>query len=283
MNSRNGQVLILAVPGLLVLMAVAVFTVDVGRLFAAKAQLQNASDAAVMGACQVLVSERAAGAEEEEARAAAAEEGIALAHANSPGAHVDLQFGTFVDREFREVGPHRLARAVKVSVNRDGSAESGPLDLFFAPVVGMDEITVETHAVSGVRSNVLGIMIGLSPFAIHENDVRPPGNHIVIYDQKKFAPGAFGLLNIDGGPFSTPEVWDWILNGYDKEFVLDEDQGYTWVPGGTGFRSAIKRALREKLGKEMTVCVYDEVRGQGHNTEFRVISLARASPKRLLT
>lgn len=275
---RRGQVLILMVPALLVLIGMGIFAVDVGHMFVANARAQNASDAAVMAACHVLTTRRSYGAGEEEARKAAAREGMALARANFRGTAVDIQFGRFYgDRFYQTNGEGGAATAVRAVVARNEKAPDGPVSLFFGPVLGLRSADLATSAVSAVGANVMGLRGNLAPFAIHEDDVRPPGSSMTIYDQKKMAPGAFGLLNLNGGPFKTPEVWKWIRDGYDGDVSLDPESGHLWVDGGTGFRSAIKKALNEKLGEELTVCVYDKVRGRGHNTDFRIVSFARVT------
>ena len=282
-KGRRGQVLVMTVASLLVVLAVAVFAVDVGYMFETEAKAQNASDAAVLAAVQVLVSERNAGEDEEDARNEATGEAEAIALGNCPQAAVDIQFGRFKnDGSFEELDEDdddddEIATAVRAVVARNSEAPGGPLTLFFGPVLGLHTADVSAQATSAIDTNISGVRGNLAPFAVHEGSIPGLGETVTIYDQDKFAPGCFGLLNLDGGSFGTSTVKDWIRNGYPETVELDSDTGHRWVPGGTGFRSAIKSAVNARIGDELTVCVYDTVTGNGHNASFRVVSFARVT------
>jgi len=273
---RRGQILILAAVMALVLGAIAMLSIDVGYVFTHRAIMQNASDAAALAALQVLASEREDGASEAEARCAAVSEAAAIAEANAAGAAVEVAFGLMAEgMAFTELSSDTIpATAVRVVVARDADATGGPINLFFGPLFGFDALTVSASAFASLSTDICGVRANLAPFAVYEGDVVAPGQTMTFYpgDSDDMAPGCFGLLNLDGGSFGTPEVTDWILNGYDKEIRIDPTTGYLWVDGGTGFRSAIKSAVEQRIGDEMIVCVYDQVTGTGHNADFRVIS-----------
>ena len=279
-RNRRGQVLVLTVSALLVVLAVSVFAIDVGYMFHIEARAQNASDAAVLAAVQVLVHERNAGEDEDDARTAASNEAEAIALGNCPQAAVDIQFGRFKKdssfEEFDDDDEDDDATAVRAVVARNSEAPGGPLDLFFGPVLGMHTAEVSAQATSAIDKNISGVRANLAPFAVYEGSLCAPGGTMTIYDHETRAPGAFGLLNFDGGSFGTPEAKGWIEDGYDKEFKL-KDTGYRWVNGGTGFRAALKNSIDGRLGQKMTVCVYDDIQGGGHGTEFRVMSFARVT------
>ena len=272
---RSGQALVIAVALLVLLGAIATLTIDVGYVFVSEARLQNASDAAALAAVHVLVDRRADGQSEAEARQKAGDEAVAMAEENSSGAGVNVKFGTAsADGTFTEQGDWATASAVQVQVCRDQDAPAGPLSLFFGPLLGFDTASISATSVGGTCSNILGVLKDLSPFAFYEDDIGAPGETVTIYDGGLFAPGCFGLLNLDGGPFETPELTDWVLNGYDGGFVLDPDVGWLWVDGGTGFRAALNNDVQQRIGDQLVVGVYDQVTGEGTNANFRIVSFA---------
>lgn len=275
LDNRSGQVIVLSIAALVVFAGIAMLAIDTGHLLTCQARLQNAADAAVLAAMAVLADERAGGASEAGARSTALAEALAIGGLNAYGASVDVAFGTLSeDGTFNEEDESVTATAVEVRTSRDSESPAGPLTLFFGPVFGLDSADVAGFATAGLGQRICGIRANLSPFAVHEDDVAALGVEITFYDHGQFAPGCFGLLNLDGGSFNTPEVEDWILNGYDDEVRIDPDTGYLWIDGGTGFRAAIKEEMQTRIGDCLIVAVYDQVSGQGSNAEFRIISFA---------
>jgi len=92
----EGQIIILFVAALVVLTAICVFAIDIGRLFLCKAQLQNAVDAAALAGASQLT-----GWVTEEEKQLARQEASALAEANMVDgvplhlADEDIQFGHY--------------------------------------------------------------------------------------------------------------------------------------------------------------------------------------------
>lgn len=283
-KKRRGQVLVLILTAILVVLAVSVFAVDVGYIFQTEATAQNASDAAVLAAVRVMVSERNTGEDEDDARDAAEQEAVAIARANCARSAIDIEFGRYNDsgsfEEFGDGDDDETATAVRAVVARNSEAPGGPLVLFFGPLFGLNTADVSAHATSSIDSNIVGVRGNLAPFAVYEGDLPPIGDSVTIYDHEQLAPGCFGLLNVDGSKNVGSSIYkEWIAGGYQETFELDPEVGHEWVYGGTGFRSALKSALNGRVGDELTVCVYDQVSpdATGTNTKFRVVSFARVT------
>jgi len=178
------------------------------------------------------------------------------------------------------------ATAARVAVTRDADATAGPLSLFFGPVFGLDSADVRASATTKLSSNICGVRSNLAPFAVYQGLVGSPGDIITFYPNGQdhsdaddldeagwpTVPGCFGLLNLDGGSFGTTKAKDWILNGYDGGLVIPPEVGYTWVSGGTGFRSSIRSAIEQRIGEPLIIAVYDRASGTGATAEFRVVS-----------
>ena len=268
-RSKTSQVFIVFAAALLVLAAACVFAIDVGLIYFSRARLQNAADAAVLAATQELVEQRNAGAEEGEARLAAYNEAESIVAANWDEAGWEVAFGRYVNGSFVAEGYETKADSVRVIAKRDESSPGGALNLFFAPVLNLASVEVTARGSSAIFGGIGTIRGNLFPFAVHEDDVAPAGQPMVLYPGSVKAPGNFGLLNLNGGNLGTSELQDWIINGFPGEVTIDPDTGVI-VNGDTGWRSALKTSLEPRMGDTVFVCVYDQVTDQGANAEFRI-------------
>ena len=273
---RAGQVVVMAAVALVLVCTMAVFSVDVGYIFCTKARLQNAADAATLGAMQVLVEKRNLGMAESLARGAASQEAAALVAANWQAAGCQIAFGTYSESEFTAAGEGTPASAALVTTSRNADAPGGVLQLFFGPTLNIASVNVNAGATCAVFPGVRTIRANLLPFAIDETALVAPGQTMMLYEKTKTTPGNFGLVDLDGGSQGTSELEEWILYGYDAEVEIDPEQGYVIFEGTPGWRSAIKDEVEERLGDTVFVCVYDQVTEQGSNTEYRVVKFLAA-------
>jgi len=272
-ETRNGQVIVLAVIVLVVMIMLAAVAIDGGYIMCTRARLQNAADAGSVAGALELVARLNGGASEADARTAAEVEAQSIAAANWDAARCEVLFGTYEGGQFVEQGVETPATAVQVTMYRDEGASGGPLALLFAPIMGLNAVDVDAHAVSETALGIRVLRCGLGPFAVDKNIVVAPGQTMKIYWPDLIVPGCFGLLNLDGGSLGTPELEDWILNGYDGEVALGPD-GYLWINGTTGWRAALKDEVQQRIGEIMFICIYDQVTGKGSNGNFRVIGFA---------
>ncbi len=170
------------------------------------------------------------------------------------------------------------ATAVQATGSRDSDAPGGPFSLFFAPVIGVNTCDVRAQAAAETGSRITAVLGGLAPFAVPEDRVPAVGQEFSFYPgsgdsgggkgQAQTEPGNWGLLDLDGGANKTPDLIDWIENGYPGVVSIDPDLGYTWIDGTPGWRAALEGVLQEKIGEPLLVCVYDEVTGNGSNASL---------------
>lgn len=274
-DRRRGQTLVIAVIGILVLIAVAALTVDIGHMMAVDADMQATADASALAAVDQLLRERLNGSGEMEARSAARSEAESIVRVNSSEVGWDAAFGVRDSNgDFIEKDTSTDCWAVKVTVTRNSDAPAGRLALFFAPVFGFDDTDMACTAVAQLSGQVVKVLQNLAPFALHEDDMGMIGDTIKFYDVNTLAPGCFGLVDFNGGSSGTSTLRDWISGGYDYEFGLDPSVGYVWIDAATGFRSALESTMLDTVGEERVVCVYDEISGTGTGAEFRVIAFA---------
>ena len=283
---RAGQVTLLSPILLLVLLAILSLAVDVGSIAVENARMQNGADAAVLAAVGVLTDERRSGSAEADARAAASAVAQDLLQANVPGARLDIQFGVHDGTgAFTPVGTGTECTTVKAAGARDEDAPGGPLALVFARVLGVNSCDVRAEAAAETGGRVTAVLRGLAPFAVPKDRVPPIGQEFAFYPgngggsgghgEEQTEAGNWGLLDLDGGSNSTPDLIDWIENGYPGKVSIDADMGYTWIDGTPGWRAALEDVLQERIGEPLLVCVYDEVTESGSNAEYRCIGFLR--------
>jgi hypothetical protein len=153
-REKRGQVLVLFVLVVLMLAAVCVFTIDVGRLFVCEAELQNAVDAAALaGASQLVggVTPQSRAAARQSATRIAAEntvEGTSLTLAES-----DITFGHYDDAtgDFIPESVSGVVDSVQVTGRRTSDSPDGPIDLFFGPLFGWDEMEFDNVVSVGTK------------------------------------------------------------------------------------------------------------------------------------
>ena len=86
----------------------------------------------------------------------------------------------------------------------------------------------------------------------------------------KVGPGSFKIINIDGsrGGTSSDTLGEWISRGLDANMPLD----WYWSEPGSSFNSAhVRDALDERLGTELLLPIFRDVRGGGTNLQYEVV------------
>jgi hypothetical protein len=96
------------------------------------------------------------------------------------------------------------------------------------------------------------------------------GAQVDFYPERDGAPGNFGLADLDGGPNGVPELVEWITNGYPDPVTIPNPPGYLMVEGSPGFKAGVESAVETRIGDTVAVLVYDQVTGEGANSQFRV-------------
>jgi len=269
-GARRGQIIIAFACALFALALAAVFAVDLGGLVLSHAKLRNASDAAALGAVQELWAQRAAGVSESDARAAAEAEARAIVELNHSGAGTQVAFGVWDDQQFSAVGLGVPVNAVRVTSARDQSAPAGPEPRFFAGLFGLSSVE---HAARGTARFKPA---GLIPFAVWEDELGSPGDVLVMYNDQEVAPGAFGLLDFDGGDNSAADLKYWTRYGFPGSLYIDPAVGHRTIEGSTGLKTSLQQAIRYHIstGDPVTVCIYRSISGQASATQFEVVGFA---------
>lgn len=155
-NTRRGAVAVLAALLMVPIMGLLAFTVDVGYIVREEARLQTAADAAALAA--VVEFPDAAAVD------AIAQEYASLNYPDADNilASSDIEPGIWDEdaRTFTATGNYATANAVRITVRRGGS-NGDPLNLFFAPVLGIDDADVQASAIAFGDKTLCGPLVGI--------------------------------------------------------------------------------------------------------------------------
>lgn len=275
--NRRGNIIVMSAAALVMVFGFTAFTVDVGYITLTKAELQKSSDAAALGAVIDLADALGPGqtVTQSQAETNARASAVAVAAANRSGGQAssyadpnrDIRVGKYTwdtasGAYIKQWGvqPYNM---VEVTLHRDQSGSSngdGPLDLFFAPVLGHDEANlfatstsamqagVGFHKIPGQNIGVLPITLDVptwddliinnigtddytynpvtksvsnGPDGIREVNLYPEGNVTL-------PPGNRGTVDFGDTGNSTADLTRQILYGLnDADFAALADQGIT--------------------------------------------------------
>ncbi|MBX3442917.1 MAG: hypothetical protein KF774_10965 [Planctomyces sp.] len=193
-QTRRGGVLVLAAALLVALFAFAAFVVDVGYITLTRAELSKTADGSALAAANELVDAYGTGALVTQAGGAANGRLAAqqVAHANEAGGLQstvidtarDVRFGRYLwdgdAGEWTKVWDQQPYNLAEVSLRRDvindgvpSSSGDGPLDLFFAPVIGSKRAGTSITSTAALLPAVgfkieanSGLNIGILPIAL---------------------------------------------------------------------------------------------------------------------
>jgi secretion/DNA translocation related TadE-like protein len=243
---ERGQATVLTVVFLAVLLGMAALVLDVGSWFREKRQLQTAADAAALAGAQALP--------EDTSRAAA----LAAQYAST-------NKGASITPDVTISGANNVI-TVKTSSKAPG---------FFSKVFGIDSVDVGASAKARVDIPVQAQYV--APMVVYYKHPLLGGSGCPCYHQETTldydpmgAPGAFGMLNLDGGsgtPGSSDEA-AWIERGFDKYLPLGK---YRSDPGAKFSSQNIRGSLDDRIGTVLLFPVYKVLTGSGQNATYDII------------
>jgi Flp pilus assembly protein TadG len=250
LRDESGQAVLLTVLFLAVLIGAAALTTDVGAWYRQQRQAQATADAAALAGAQALP------ADPTQAQTLAAQ------YATSNGGGVPAG-GITLRSDFE---PNDT---VVVDVQKDAPS-------FFANIFSIDHATVT--ATAAARAGVPNQVDGLAPIAVDKSHPYLSGPGCPCFDVPTtlclgkacvgLPSGAFGMVDLNGGANGTPELGDWIENGYDGYLPLGH---YESSPGAKFNAGPIKSALTDRIGTELMFPVYDGTGGGGAGGFYNVI------------
>ena len=251
-KSESGQAFVLMALSLVVIMGMAALVVDVGNWYHTKRRLQATADAAALAGAQLLPKD-SAGAQ-----------AMALSYANKNGGDV----------AGADIAVTSTAVADDTIGVRARKTDAG----VFGSVLGIASADISARAKARVgpplKARYVAPMVVFCDHPLIHNcngDSTPDfGSDTTMDYDPMGAPGAFGMLNLDGGngtPGSSDEA-NWILHGFNKYLGLGD---YRSDPGAKFSSSNIQDALEARRGSVLLFPVYRQLDGQGQNAAYEII------------
>lgn len=247
-DNQRGQSMVLTLVFMIALMAMATAVLDVGSWYRTHRHTQATADAAALAAAQELP----------EFPADAVTTAVDYGDRNEGGVTSnDVEFSNSVVAN----------DTVKVTARKNAPG-------FLSRLFGIDSLTARASAKA--RSGTMGSARYAAPIGV---DVLHPDlqcqplpcfGHPTILELSKVGPGSFRIINIDGsrGGQSSATLGDWIRSGLDADMPLK----WYWGDPGSSFNSShVRNALDARMGSEILLPVYRNLRGGGSNFEYEVI------------
>jgi Flp pilus assembly protein TadG len=246
---ENGQAMVLTILFLAGLLGMAALVLDVGSWFREKRQLQLTADASALAGAQVLPGSPANATT------------IALQFAQTNG---------------RPLATNDVAITSDLSSNDSITVQAKSVAPgFFSKLFGVNTVNVGASATA--RAGLAAQALYVAPMVVSKYHPLLNGTGCPCINQettldfgKMGAPGAFGMLNLDGGN-GTPgasQEGDWILHGFDKYLPLGL---YRSDPGAKFSSSNVQGALDDRIGTVLLFPVFDTLNGTGQNAEYNII------------
>jgi Flp pilus assembly protein TadG len=278
-STERGAVAIIVALTATLLIGVAAFVTDFGMAYAGQRALQNGADAAALAAGRTIA---AASLPSDTCSSLETKYGISGAEYATIRGTADSYFkantfsgaalpsgddGLKVDCE-TVAGKEHLV--VTVSGNQDSQT-------FFGGLYGVNRLAISKYA--KVIVGPVGTVVGLRPFALCDADatlLTTPVGTLRTFDFDNadagcgYAPGNWGTLDLNGGSNSTPELADWIENGYNgpisnaTPLIIPGEPGAP-PPGG------IEAEMNFMTAQPSVVFpVFDSLTVNGQNAQYRI-------------
>ena len=248
LRNESGQAVLMTVLFLTVLIGVAAMSVDVGSWYREQRQAQAGADAAALAGAQALPSDPT------QAQVLAAQ----YAAANGGGV---LPTGGIALRSDFEPNDTVVVKISKV------------VPSFFANIFAIDHATVT--ATAAARAGVPEQVDGVAPIVVNKLHPLLSGPGCPCFNipttlplGKTGAPGAFALVDLNGGSNANGDLAAWIQNGYNGFLSIGD---YLSNTGAQFSSSEVQAALADRVGTELLFPVYDTLSGGGSNATYEVI------------
>ena len=247
-RSERGQALVQTVLMLTMLLGMTALVLDVGAWFRQKRQLQATADAAALAGAQALPDDTSAAST------------LAVQYGNKNGGGVLAADVTFTGNNVITVTAKKTAPG------------------FFSKVFGVNLVDINARAQARTDSPyqaqyVAPMVVSCDHPLIQDCDGKHTPNFgpttTMDFDPMG-APGAFGMLNLDGqsGTVGSSDEAAWINQGFSKYLPLGF---YKSDPGAKFSSQNIQGALDDRLGTVLLFPVFRTLAGQGQNAKYDIM------------
>ena len=246
---EDGQSFVLTILFLAAILGASALVLDVGSWFREKRQLQATADAAALAGAQALPADTSTAFS------------LALQYGNSNGGGVSAQDVTISSA---------LAANDTITVDAHASAPG-----FFSKLFGISSVGV--GATAAARSDIPTQALHVAPMVVSKDHPLLGGSGCPCFGQETSldygamgAPGAFGMLNLDGGSgtVGASSEGQWILTGFDKYLPLGD---YRSDPGAKFSSANVRGALDARIGSVLLFPVFSTLAGTGQNAVYTIV------------
>jgi Flp pilus assembly protein TadG len=252
LKSERGQAFVLVAVSMVMCLGMAALVLDVGNWFRDKRRLQGTVDAAALAGAQQLPDDSSAA------------QAQALSYANKNG-------GDVAGANIVISSQYQPNDTITVSGARNDPG-------IFSKVVAIPgaDITARAKARVGPPAQALHVapmvvFCGHSLIQNCNNNHTPDfGVQTTMNYDPMGAPGAFGMLNLDGesGTIGSSTEAAWITTGFDKYLGLGK---YKSDPGAKFSSSNVQGALDGRIGTVLLFPVFKTLEDQGQNAQYDII------------
>ena len=251
-KSERGQAFVLATVAMVMCCGMAALVLDVGNWFRDKRRLQGTADAAALAGAQQLPLDPSAAKD------------LALSYADKNG-------GDVAGADIVVTSQYQANDTIAVKAQRNDPG-------IFSRVIGATsaDLTASAKARVGPPAQALNVapmvvFCGHSLIQNCNNNHTPDFGIPTTMDYNPMgAPGAFGMLNLDGenGTIGSSTEATWINQGFNKYLGLGK---YQSDPGAKFSSQNIQGALDDRIGTVLLFPVYKTLTGTGQNAEYDII------------
>jgi hypothetical protein len=251
-KDERGQAVALMVVSMIVLLGMAALVVDAGAWWRDKRRLQGTADAAALAGAQQLPGDPT-GAQT-----------TAMNYANQNG-------GDVAGADISVTSGSQANDTITVTARRSDPG-------FFSGILGIGSAGISAHAKARVGPPVMARYVApMVVYCDHPLIQNCNGGHTPTFGvvshldfDKMGAPGAFGMLNLDGGNGTIGASTEaaWILKGFDKYLPLGQ---YRSDPGAKFESNNVQSALDARIGSVLLFPVFKTLTGTGQNAEYDII------------
>jgi hypothetical protein len=268
-SERRANVVVLAAISMVVIIGIAALAIDLGQLYVTRAELQRAADAAALAGATSYFSDAGLAQDIPElnymidTRAQEVSLANLTHHAGTILESADIVIGAY-DYDYPEadldVSGALHFNAVQVTARRTTDSPNGPITLFFARLIGVEESGVVATATAIADDRFRGLRLDRDlgcpfiPFTIHTNlyeEMASNGEDHFSYDDGVYETG-------DGVPEVKLYPWKSTVGDpndpMDDVFATDDSgQGNFGVLefGGGGAAATAERVLRGVTAAEL--------------------------------
>jgi hypothetical protein len=252
LKNERGQALVVMALALTMMIGMAALALDVGHWFRDKRRLQGTADAAALAGAQQLPTSPS-GAQT-----------MALNYANMNG-------GNVAGANIIVSSAYEPNDTITVNGLRTDSG-------IFTGLFGVGSVSISAHAKARVGPPAQALAV--APMVVYcghqliqncTNNHTPQFNVPTTLDFDPMgAPGAFGMLNLDGqnGAVGASTEGQWIQYGFDKYLGLGK---YKSDPGAKFSSQNVRSALTSRLNSVLLFPVFDTLTGNGQNAQYNII------------